>query len=160
MFGFLKRQKDVEIYSPVSGKIIDLDEVPDPVFAQRLVGDGIAVQPEDGTIVSPVNGEVVQLFPTLHAVGIKSTEGLEVLIHIGIDTVELKGGGFTALAKQGDTVSVGTPLVKVDIDKVKEAGKSMITPVILTNGDVIQSVEKKNGTVKAGIDPVMIVILK
>lgn len=160
LFGFSKRQKDIEIYSPVNGTIVDLNEVPDPVFAQRMVGDGIAVNPDDGIIVSPVDGEVVQLFPTLHAVGLKTPEGLEVLIHIGIDTVELKGEGFTAFIKQGDKVSVGTPLIQVDLDKLKASGKSVVTPVILTNGDVIQSIDKKSGTVRAGMDVIMNVNMK
>lgn len=160
LFGFSRRHKKIEVYSPVNGTIVDLSEVSDPIFSQRMVGDGTAVNPRDGLIVSPVNGEVIQIFPTLHAVGLKTEEGLEVLIHIGIDTVELKGEGFKALIKQGDRVSVGTPLIQVDLDRVKASGRSVLTPVILTNGDVIQSIEKKSGDVRAGMDSIMTVTMK
>ncbi|MDI6600875.1 PTS sugar transporter subunit IIA [Calorimonas adulescens] len=160
LFGFFKRHNTVDIFSPVNGTIVDLGNVPDPVFAQKMVGDGVAIEPTDGLIVSPVDGEVLQLFPTLHAIGLRSKEGLETLIHIGIDTVELKGDGFTALIKQGDVVTVGTPLIKVDLDKLKSSGKSAVTPVILTNGEIIQSIEKRYGDVEAGVDTIMVVAIK
>lgn len=160
MFVFLKQRKNIDIYSPVDGTIVELSKVPDPVFSQRIVGDGVALDPTSDVILSPVDGEVILLFSTYHALGIKTKEGLEILIHIGVDTVELKGKGFSPLIKQGDKVWVGTPLVNVDFARIESLGKSRLTPIILTNADVVESLIKKNGTVSAGVDPVMTVTLK
>jgi len=98
-----------------------LEEVPDPVFAQKMMGDGIAIEPTEGTVVSPVNGEIVQFFPTKHAIGIKSETGVEVLIHVGLETVGMKGEGFEGLVEVGDKVKVGTPLLTFDIDQIGRA---------------------------------------
>ncbi|WP_342504679.1 glucose-specific PTS transporter subunit IIBC [Sporosarcina sp. FSL K6-2383] len=122
-----------DFVSPMQGEIIPLSEVPDPVFAGKMMGDGFAVVPSDGVIVSPVNGTIVTLFPTKHAVGIQSDSGREILIHVGIDTVKLAGEGFEALVTQGDRVEKGQPLLKVDIDYIQEHATSIITPIIFTN---------------------------
>ncbi|WP_019392952.1 glucose-specific PTS transporter subunit IIBC [Priestia filamentosa] len=140
-----------EIVSPITGEVVPLSEVPDQVFSQKLMGDGFAIIPEKGTIVAPVDGKVVNLFPTKHALGIESVGGREVLIHVGIDTVNLKGEGFEALVSQGDDVKKGDPLLKVDLEFVKENAPSIITPIIFTN---LQEGEKvminKEGHVDSG----------
>ncbi|TYR79844.1 PTS glucose transporter subunit IICBA [Priestia megaterium] len=130
-----------EIISPIEGEIVPLTEVPDQVFSQKLMGDGFAIIPKTGTVVAPVDGKIVNLFPTKHALGIESTTGREILIHVGIDTVNLKGEGFEALVAQGDEVKKGQPLLQVDLEFVKENAPSTITPIIFTN---LQADEKIN----------------
>jgi len=123
----------IYIYAPLSGEIIDLAEVPDPVFAEKMMGDGFAIKPSDGLVLSPVKGTVNNTFPTKHALGLVSEEGLEVLIHVGLDTVNLKGQGFEMLVAEGDLVEVGTPLLKVDLAYIEANAKSSITPIVFTN---------------------------
>ncbi|MBE3569429.1 MAG: PTS transporter subunit IIABC [Bacillales bacterium] len=136
------------IISPLKGEIKPLSEVPDPVFAEKMMGDGFAIMPEEGTIVSPVNGKIVNLFPTKHAIGILSDGGKEILIHVGIDTVKLNGEGFEALVNQDDHVEAGQPLLKVDLDLVKSKAPSVITPIIFTNlAEGEQVVIEKQGKV-------------
>ncbi|MFZ5969711.1 MAG: glucose-specific PTS transporter subunit IIBC [Bacillota bacterium] len=140
-----------EFVIPLSGKIVELKDVPDEVFSQKMMGEGFAVEPNDGEVVSPVNGKVTTLFPTKHAVGIVAENGLEVLIHFGIDTVNLKGEGFEALVQQGDTVRAGQPILNVNVSEVKGQAKSLITPIIFTNLRGDQTVSFKAGTqVKRG----------
>lgn len=124
---------DDTFVAPMDGKLIDLTEVPDEVFSQKLMGDGFAIVPSNGEIVSPVDGVITTLFPTKHAIGITADNGREILIHFGIDTVNLKGEGIEALVQQGDTIKVGQPLLKVDLNDIKEKVPSVITPVIFTN---------------------------
>lgn len=119
--------------SPIKGEIKPLDDVPDQVFSGKMMGDGFAILPTEGVVVSPVDGEIVNLFPTKHAIGIKSDGGREILIHVGIDTVNLKGEGFEALVKQGDKVTKGQELLRFDIDFLKQNAPSIITPIIFTN---------------------------
>jgi PTS system D-glucosamine-specific IIC component len=119
--------------SPMEGKIVDLSEVPDDVFSQKLMGDGFAIEPTFGELVSPVDGTVTTLFPTKHAVGITSNEGLELLIHFGVDTVNLKGEGIEALVEQGAAIKAGEPILKMDLGEIKAKVPSIITPVIFTN---------------------------
>ncbi|WP_026693100.1 glucose-specific PTS transporter subunit IIBC [Peribacillus kribbensis] len=125
--------KDEGIVSPLKGELIPISEVPDPVFAEKMMGDGFAIIPSEGTVVSPVNGTIVNLFPTKHAIGIESEGGREILVHFGIDTVKLEGKGFETLVSQGDKVTAGQPLLKVDLDYVKENATSTITPIVFTN---------------------------
>lgn len=121
------------VYAPLTGKAVSLKEVNDPTFAEEILGKGVAIIPEEGLVVSPINGTVVNIFDTLHAIGLKSDDGVEVLIHIGLDTVKLGGKHFKAIAQSGDRVRVGAPLVEFDIDKIKEEGYDVITPVIISN---------------------------
>ncbi|UTR09535.1 PTS glucose transporter subunit IIA [Evansella sp. LMS18] len=137
--------KDV-LASPMNGKVVPLTEVPDPTFSQKMMGDGVAVVPSEGTVVSPVHGEIMQVFPTKHAVGIKTVNGVEILIHIGIETVNMQGEGFKAFVKEGDKVAKGDKLVEFDMQLVEEKAESTITPVIITNGDAVQSIEKNENT--------------
>ncbi|MDU5912765.1 MAG: PTS glucose transporter subunit IIA [Anaerococcus vaginalis] len=137
MFDFFKKknkvEKKVSIASPVNGKVVKLEEVPDPVFAEKMVGDGFAVLPEDGEVYSPVDGEVTLQPDGYHAIGIKTDEGIEVLVHFGLETVELKGEGFTPHVKVGDKVNKGDKVLSVDIEKIKDKVPSIITPCIVAN---------------------------
>ncbi|MER0122561.1 beta-glucoside-specific PTS transporter subunit IIABC [Streptococcus sp. ZJ93] len=121
------------IAAPVKGKVVALSEVSNPTFASGMLGQGVAIIPEESVISSPIVGEVVTIFETKHAIGLKTVDGVEVLIHIGLDTINLKGEGFKQLAQPGQTVTVGTPLVEVDFNKVDAKGYERITPVIITN---------------------------
>ncbi|MDU5111290.1 MAG: PTS glucose transporter subunit IIA [Clostridium sp.] len=123
----------MKIYSPCLGVVKYLENVNDVAFAQKLIGDGIAVVPKEGNIVSPVDGEVATVFPTGHAIGLKTNEGVEILIHVGIDTVELDGKGFKAFVKQGDKVKVGDKLLTVNLEEVINAGYEVDTMVLVTD---------------------------
>ena len=129
------------VCAPVSGLLVPLSKVNDPTFAEEILGQGAAILPADGTFVSPVKGRIQTVFETKHAIGLVSDTGVEILIHVGLDTVNLKGKFYEALVKDGDTVDVGTPILKVDLEGVKQAGYDTITPVVVTNsmdyGDVI-----------------------
>lgn len=115
------------------GEVISLSEVPDPVFAQKMMGDGIAVIPKDGKVVSPVKGQIIQVFPTKHAIGIRTKHGLEVLIHVGLDTVELNGEGYEVTVSEGQKVKIGDPIMNVDIEFIEKNNKEIVTPIIITN---------------------------
>lgn len=149
-----------EIASPLDGTIVPLSEVPDPVFSKGTMGPGVAVMPSGDTAYSPGNGVVVAAQATGHAFGLVLDGGIEVLIHVGIDTVELKGEGFDVKVKKGDRVSVGTPLVTFDRKVIEDAGYSLITPVIVLNGKKFGSVEPvATGTTTAGA-PILTVASK
>ncbi|AEN88375.1 Phosphoenolpyruvate-dependent sugar phosphotransferase system EIIABC [Priestia megaterium WSH-002] len=118
---------------PFDGYIVPLEGVPDAVFSSKMMGDGFAIEPTNNTLVSPINGEVVSIFPTKHAIGLKTDHDLELLIHVGLETVNLNGKGFTCLIKEGEKVTQGTPLLKIDLNYIKENAKSLVTPIIFTN---------------------------
>ncbi|WP_404996387.1 PTS glucose transporter subunit IIA [Caldifermentibacillus hisashii] len=122
-----------KIYAPITGNIIPLSEVPDPVFSEKMIGDGIAIIPSSGSIVSPVEGEVIQLYPTKHAIGIKSVEGIEILIHIGLNTVGLNGEGFETCIEVGKHVKLGDNLIHVDLKLLKEKNLDTVTLLVITN---------------------------
>lgn len=144
MFGLFKK-KTLELQSPMQGDVLDISEVPDAVFSQKMVGDGFAVNPTDGAVKAPCSGKIAQIFPTNHAFGIVTEEGVEVLVHIGIDTVELKGEGFTRMVEPGTQVNAGDVIVKVDLEILKVNEKSVITPVVITTPDKVKSIDVKNG---------------
>lgn len=121
------------IYSPLDGERVRLEDVSDPMFAQKMLGDGIAIIPSSGKVVAPIAGEVIMLFETHHAIGIRSEKGVEMLIHIGIDTVTLEGKPFEVFVEVGEHVSVGTQLINVNLDLIQSAGCDTITPIICTN---------------------------
>ena len=129
----------VEISSPLSGQVKELSQATDPVFAQGVMGQGVLIEPSQGDLLAPVDGVVSVLFPTKHAVGIVSDQGVEMLMHIGMDTVNLEGKGFTAHVSQGDRVKAGDKLISFDIDLIKDAGYVTETPVIITNQDQYQA---------------------
>lgn len=134
--------KGETLYAPMKGKIIALEEVPDKTFAEGLVGEGIAIDPEDGTVVSPVDGTITHVFETKHAIAIKAESGIELLIHVGIETVKMQGEGFTAFVKTGDKVKAGERLLEVDLDLIRKKAKSAITPMIITNAGDLKWIEK------------------
>jgi PTS system glucose-specific IIA component len=134
--------KTIELKAYVSGTIVKLEDVPDPVFSEKMMGDGIAIEPIEGKIVSPVDGEIIQVFPTKHAIGIKTNNGVEILLHIGLETVAMNGEGFNAHVSQGEKVRVGDSLVTFDLELVKEKAKSTIIPIIITNTDKMEKIEK------------------
>lgn len=146
MFNFFKSsKKDNDKYKNVvaiaNGTIIPLEEVADPVFSQKMMGDGIAVELEDEVICAPVDGKVETIFPTNHAIVMQTNEGVQFIIHIGIDTVNLEGEGYEALVKQGEEVKAGTPLMKVDVSLIESKGYSAVTPVVVANMDAIEKLE-------------------
>lgn len=130
-----------EVYSVADGQVIALEQVKDPVFAQKMMGDGFAVEPANGNIVSPVTGIVSSIFPTKHALGLVTEAGLEVLVHIGLDTVSLEGKPFTVHVSEGQKVAAGDLLVTADLDAIRAAGRETSTVVVFTNGDVLKSVK-------------------
>jgi glucose-specific phosphotransferase system IIA component len=147
--------------SPMQGRMISLDEVPDPIFAKGIVGNGVAFIPDRGELVSPVAGKIMHVYPTMHALGIVTAEGLEVLLHIGIDTANLQGKWFTAHVKEGDEVVVGQLLIKFNLQKVKQYGKSLATPMLITNPQRVKSWSfAPFKSVKKGQNAVMSVVMK
>ncbi|EOR24408.1 PTS system, glucose subfamily, IIA component [Clostridium sartagoforme AAU1] len=132
--------KSNTLVAPVSGKAIPLSEVPDPVFAEKLAGDGMAIIAEGDTIVAPADGEVTLIFKTKHAFAMTLENGLELLIHIGLETVSLDGEGFEQLVEQGVNVKAGTPLIKINRDFILSKGLSLATPVLITNVDATKSI--------------------
>lgn len=140
----------LEFNSPITGELLPISEVPDQVFSGKMVGDGFAIKPAEGKVFSPVNGTVVTVFPTKHAIGIAADNGTEILIHIGIDTVNLKGEGFTSHIEQGDIVEQGQLLMEMDLDYIAKNASSIITPVVFTNLEEGQSIKlKKSGSIAA-----------
>lgn len=130
----LQNEYGEEVFiSPIKGELKPITEVPDAVFSGKMMGDGFAILPSEGTVVSPVNGKIINLFPTKHAIGILSDSGREILIHVGIDTVNLKGEGFESLIVENARVEAGQPLIKVDLEYVAENAPSIITPIVFTN---------------------------
>ena len=139
-----------EVYSVADGQVVALEQVKDPVFAQKMMGDGFAVEPANGNIVSPVSGTVSSIFPTKHALGLVTEAGLEVLVHIGLDTVSLEGKPFTVHVAEGQKVVAGDLLVTADLDAIRAAGRETSTVVVFTNGDAIKSVKlEKTGSLAA-----------
>jgi len=133
-------QSQVLFCSPMQGRMMPLEEVPDPIFAGKLVGQGVAFMPDKGELVSPVKGKVILLYPTMHAIGIRTDEGLEVLLHIGIETSKLTDKGyFQAVVSEGDPVVPGQMLIRFDLNRVRKASKSLATPMIITNSDMVKT---------------------
>lgn len=136
MFNFLKKEKNLS--SVANGRIIGLSKVPDQVFSQKILGDGFAVVPTNGNFFSPIDGTITDVTETLHAYCITSRDGLEILVHIGIDTVELKGEFFTSLVKKGDPIHRGEAIALADIDAIKEKGYNTTTMVVITNTEKLK----------------------
>ena len=161
LFDFLKRKKEeITIYSPINGKVVLLAEVPDEAFAQRMVGDGCAIEPIKGEICSPIEGTLMNIFPGNHAVIFESINGLEMIVHFGIDSLNLEGEGFEKLRDTG-SIKIGEPIIKYELDKIINKIPSTKTPIIISNMERVQSIEvlNLNKSVKIG-DPIMKVILK
>lgn len=148
-----------EVHSVADGEVINIEDVKDPVFSQKMMGDGFAVEPENGHIVSPVAGKVTSVFPTKHALGLVTDNGLEVLVHIGLDTVSLEGKPFEVKVSEGQTVAAGDLLVEADLEAIREAGRETSTIVVFTNADAIKSVKVEHTGKLAANAPVATVEL-
>ena len=148
MFGFIKR-KVREIKSPVDGQIVTLDSVYDEVFSQKMAGDGVAIIPMSNIFTAPINGTITKIFSTNHAYSIKSPKDLEVMVHIGLDTVALEGKGFERIANEGDTVKAGDEIIRVDLEYIKAHAKDIITPIIVLDESDVKSIKQKYGVVKS-----------
>lgn len=144
MFNFSKKKSE-SLRPVMTGEVVNLEKVPDLVFSQKMLGDGFAVVPTNGMVVAPIDGTIVQIFPTNHAFGIITEQGLEILVHIGIDTVELKGEGFKRLVDVDQMVKAGTPIIEIDLEFVKAHAKSVITPVVITNKEKVKSIKVNYG---------------
>jgi len=148
MFGFLKR-KIREIKSPVDGEVVALESVDDEVFAGKMAGDGVAVIPMSNIFTAPIDGVITKIFSTNHAFSIKSEKDLEVMVHIGLDTVALEGKGFERLANEGDEVKAGDKIICVDLAYIKEHAKDIVTPIIISDESDVKSIEKRLTIVKS-----------
>ena len=135
--------------SHLSGEIVNIEDVPDVVFAEKIVGDGIAIKPSGNKMVAPVNGTIGKIFK-LTAFSIESDDGVELFVHFGIDTVELKGEGFKRIAEEGQSVKVGDTIIEFDLALLEEKAKSTLTPVVISNMDEIKELNKLSGTVSVG----------
>lgn len=153
MFGGKKEQ--AEVLSPAAGKVIPLSEVADPAFAQGILGKGVALIPSEGAFRAPVSGEVTVLFETGHAVSIKADNGAELIVHIGLDTVQLKGQYFQTHVKQGDRVQVGDLLITADLEQIRTAGYDVVTPVIVCNTPDFPDMVCSTGMVVKAGDPLI-----
>lgn len=154
MFGLFK--KDVKLIAPITGKTIDLSKVSDPVFAQKMAGDGIAIDSTGDTIVAPCDGELTLIFKTNHAFAMTLDDGVELLVHIGLDTVSLEGVGFERLVEQGIKVKAGTPIIKIDRNFIESKNISLVTPVLITNPDILKSINPSiDQFVNAGQDTII-----
>ena len=142
----------IKIFAPLSGPVWPLERVPDPVFAQKMVGDGLSIDPVDSILLAACSGEVLSVHSAGHAVTLQTPEGLELIMHVGIDTVTLKGDGFVARVKAGDRVEVGTPLIQFNLDFLAMRAKSLLTQIVVTNSDRVTAWERAEGHVVAGRD--------
>lgn len=149
----------LQLKAPLSGVIVPLDSVPDPVFSQRMVGDGVSIDPVSSSLMAPCDGRVVLMHSAAHAVTIATSQGIEVLMHVGLDTVQLKGKGFTARVKNGDAVRAGDVLIDFDADYVATHARSLLTQIIITSGDRVAGMQAASGTVAAGADTLLSVTL-
>ncbi|MGH3086752.1 MAG: PTS sugar transporter subunit IIA [Rubrobacteraceae bacterium] len=141
----------MEILAPISGTVVPLSDVPDEVFAEGMAGDGAAIIPsESGEVLAPISGNLVKLFEGGHAFGIESDGGVELIVHIGLDTIEMRGEGFEKLAKQGERVEAGEPIVRFDLEKIRADGYDPITPVVVTNPEEHAVSGVAHGEVSAG----------
>jgi PTS system glucose-specific IIA component len=140
----------ISILAPIDGTTLELEQVPDEVFAQKMVGDGLAINPSGSVAVAPITGTLVKLFPGGHAFGIATPEGVELIVHIGLDTIELKGTGFTNIATEGQQVQAGTPIVRFDLPTIQQHGKAVISPVVSSGPGQVTG--RAHGPVRAGRD--------
>ena len=137
----------INIFTPLSGEIVALETVPDVVFSEKIVGDGIAIKPNGNKIVAPFDGTISKIFETNHAFSIESDSGIELFVHFGIDTVELKGEGFVRVAQEGQTVKQGDTIIEFDLALLNAKAKSTLTPVVISNMDEIKEIKKLSGSV-------------
>jgi sugar PTS system EIIA component len=143
----------LELLAPMTGRVVPMEEVPDPVFSEKMLGDGLAIEPSDGLAVAPMAGSLVVFHSAGHAFAIEGPESVSVLVHLGLETVSLKGAGFERLSEVGDTVVAGQPIVKMDLAAIAAAGLRSISPVVLPQLDEAWRITKTSAaTVRAGLD--------
>lgn len=141
----------MEILAPITGRVVPLKEVPDEVFSEGMAGEGAAILPsEGGEVVAPISGELAKLFQGGHAFGIVTDGGMELIVHLGLDTIELQGKGFDKLAVEGDRVEAGQPIVRFDLPAVRSTGYNPVTPVVVANADEFRVSDSRSGQVTAG----------
>ncbi|GCF06900.1 PTS sugar transporter subunit IIA [Dictyobacter arantiisoli] len=145
----------INVIAPIDGIAVDLTTVPDEVFAQKMAGDGVAIEPTGSVAVAPISGELVKLFPGGHAFGITTAGDVELIVHIGLDTIELHGTGFENIATEGQHVDVGTPIVRFQRSTIEGQGKIVISPVVSSGGGTV--IEHATGPVKAGKDVLFVI---
>ena len=141
--------------APMAGRCVPLTEVPDPTFAEGILGQGVAIRPTDGKVYAPADGEITTLFPTGHAVAMTTDSGAELLVHIGLDTVTLKGSAFTIYGKEGAKVKKGDLLIEADLAAIEAAGLNTITPVVVCNADDFPKLSPLSGKDVAPGDPIL-----
>lgn len=151
----VQRRTGVSLIAPISGHLVPIEQVPDPVFAQKMVGDGVSIDPISQSLLAPYDGEVIQLHPSNHAVTLKTAEGLEVLMHIGLETVGLRGKGFSPKVKVGDRVKMGDTLIEFDADYVATHARSLLTQIVITNSDRVVKFDPNSGNVTASREVVL-----
>ena len=145
MFGLFKSKVQEEIVAPIKGTVVNSAEVPDPTFAEEMLGKGVAIIPSEGKVYAPCDGTVSLVFDTKHAISFTSEKGAEILVHVGLDTVELKGEFYTALVNTGDTVKKGDQVLEFDMEKISAAGYKLITPVVVCNTDDYKEIKTLTG---------------
>lgn len=151
MFNIFKKKMDSDLYAPVSGKTVALENVPDKMFSNKLLGEGIGFEFDGNIVCAPCDGEITVIANTLHAFGITAANGAEILVHIGVDTVKLNGQGFKALTEVGKKVKKGTPIIEIDRNFMKQNDINLITPMVITNSNDFKfDVEKAKKQVIAG----------
>lgn len=160
MFKLFKRNKAIEIASPITGKIVPLDQIDDEGFSDKRLGDGVAIEPTDGKVIAPFDGEITSTYKANHCIVIRSEDGIELLIHLGLDTIKLKGEGFTQHVALMEKVQKGDIILEADLELLKEKGKSIISPVVITNMGRVENLEKAEGNVEKGVSNIMTVTLK
>lgn len=147
----------IKVYAPISGDIVAIEKVPDVVFAEKIVGDGIAIEPKGQFMLAPIDGTIGKIFETNHAFSIESPQGLELFVHFGVGTIELRGKGFKRLAQEGQDVKAGEPILEFDLEFLKDQVNSLLTPVVLANMEDVKYLEKRQGSVSAGKDVIFTV---
>ncbi|USD35969.1 PTS glucose transporter subunit IIA [Ferrimonas sp. SCSIO 43195] len=149
----------IEVIAPVSGEVVDIEKVPDVVFSRKIIGDGIAIDPDGDTIYAPIDGTIGKIFESNHAFSIESPLGLELFVHFGIDTVELRGNGFERIAQEGQRVKAGDPVLKFDLDYLRQHAKSVLTPLVIANMEDVKDLHKAEGKAVGGETPALQVFL-
>ncbi|QCI16904.1 PTS glucose transporter subunit IIA [Buchnera aphidicola (Aphis helianthi)] len=142
--------KKIDIFAPVSGEIVNIEDVPDVVFAKKIVGDGIAIKPSGNKIISPINGTIGKILDSKHAFSVLSEDGVELFVHFGIDTIKLKGEGFKQIAKDNQKVKIGDIIILFDLNILEKTARSILTPVVISNMEKFKKIEKSSGSIIAG----------
>ena len=146
MFKFLKGKKSTQLIAPLSGKIVALEDVPDEVFSEKMVGDGVAIDPTSELVLAPCDGTIGKIFNTNHAFSMESTDGIELFVHYGVDTVDLKGKGFDRFVEQGAEVKAGDKILSADLEYLKANAKSVITSIVISNIEDLKTFKVENAT--------------